>query len=288
MLICTICPFKTTIRSQFDQHIKIHRPSENKPSNNSTMNFLYCNVCSFKTLSQNDLQFHKNLHGSTGNIYKAPAMVMTPMSRCSSPCSTSSSGVFMSDMSRASSPSTSSYGSPQNSLSSKLYSCGICEFKTSNITELENHNLHTHSKPETNAPPDSNYFKPYCCNVCGFKTSDSASLGFHVKTHYEKDLCVGRELDCQFCHYRGKNKTELKAHYISIHSKDKLFKCYLCSYSTGYPDYLNNHIRSIHTGEKPFECKVCEFKSASKQGLYYHWKQSGHKIKYALKNLYFQ
>lgn len=241
---------------------------------------MFCNLCDFKSDSKNELEVHFKSHD--GLFKKEISMVENTESQTEFQCS--------------------------KSTELPLLGCCSCSFQTRLISVLEEHrNSHlkislsgikeevkpddTDSVDKKKSPsyPLPIVIRPLVCVVCDYKAKDQNDLDQHNSTiHYYRNLQTESEFPCLFCNYEGRTKTELKTHYYKIHSKDKLFKCHLCQFRTGFQDQLSSHIRSIHTGEKPFACKICEFKSASKQGLYYHWKQSGHKIKHAFRQFLHQ
>lgn len=253
---------------------------------------IYCNMCDFKADTKSELEAHLKSHEHIQMKEKVNAIVEN----------TESQKICPTDSQRSSSSEL------------PLIGCCSCSFQTSLISVLEEHrnghlklnNLLSDIKEDVKSVDFQNetdsvdkktspcypfpiMMRPLVCVVCDYKAKDQNDLDQHNSTiHYYRNLQTESEFPCLFCNYEGRTKTELKTHYYKIHSKDKLFKCHLCQFRTGFQDQLSSHIRSIHTGEKPFECKVCEFRSASKQGLYYHWKQSGHKIKHAFRQFLHQ
>ncbi|XP_008470338.1 zinc finger protein 60-like [Diaphorina citri] len=256
---------------------------------------IICNLCEFKTGTKCEIEEHFKTHESESHVDKR-SQKTEEVSNIENLEATEKT------------PTEQQHQHQQGGSSGELplLGCCSCSFQTPLISALEEHrnghlklnNLLAELKTEVKSvdshksdckKESQNYslpiiMRPLVCAVCDYKGKDQADFDNHNATiHYYRNLQTESEFPCLFCSYEGRTKTELKTHYYKVHSKDKLFKCHLCQFRTGFQDQLSSHIRSIHTGEKPFDCKVCEFRSASKQGLYYHWKQTGHKIKHAFR-----
>ncbi|XP_065561696.1 zinc finger protein 664-like isoform X2 [Artemia franciscana] len=78
---------------------------------------------------------------------------------------------------------------------------------------------------------------------------------------------------CRVCSQSYNNKTDLVAHNIFAHRKNRVeekpFECDICNKCFTHSSQLRRH-RKTHTGAKPFECDICKKTFTSKCNLSTH------------------
>ena len=182
------------------------------------------------------------------------------------------------------------------------YHCQICPYKSKDSSQLTVH-LRTH----TGDAPFSCQFKG--CSAT-FKTA--SDLTRHVRTHTGKsfrkfnfhfiDKIGEKPYKCDFCEYRVRIKSNLKAHvrvnhranevfkcsfqscdFVTIskselkeHNKDhgnfvvqEIFTCTICPFTTNSRPKLTSHMK-VHENRKPYKCTYCAYTSKSQAILSSH------------------
>ncbi|XP_028309002.1 zinc finger protein 335 isoform X2 [Gouania willdenowi] len=133
-------------------------------------------------------------------------------------------------------PSPSALGSP--SITSKRFSCRICNEFFNGRSDFENHKR---------AHLDANTFK---CPDCDFTSSSWAE----VKTHMEMHSYL-RPHKCPHCSFASKNKKDLRRHTMT-HTNEKPFSCKFCGQRFNrnghlkfHEDRLHNQVHAIRKGQ---------------------------------------
>ncbi|CAK1591783.1 unnamed protein product [Parnassius mnemosyne] len=135
-----------------------------------------------------------------------------------------------------------------------IFSCDICEFKTSQERYILAHRKAHVAK------------QVYCCNSCDYKCTDKGNFQRHMKKHTGE-----KPFSCNNCDYKSITKYELQKH-MKTHTGEKPFSCNICEYRCIKKSNLKYHIK-IHTGEKPFSCNNCDYKCTVKGNFQRHMKK---------------
>ena len=146
--------------------------------------------------------------------------------------------------------------------STKIYGCGDCKERFSELESLKAHRLiHSSEKPSKCGLCGKTFAKQipvnhyrtchayYECNNCGKTFSRQKQLNYH-KMNYQ-----GREhYTCKVCGKTFVHQKSLNHHNKVNHLDNGRYRCGDCG-RTFYKRYLKKHIK-IHTGGKPHRRKV--------------------------------
>ena len=183
------------------------------------------------------------------------------------------------------------------SMSSELFNCESCEYKSGTSLGLSIHfkNSHPNQKlykkcSRCDYASDSDYKlnlhekrclksdKLFKCEECGHKSGTPLALSLHIKNIHPDlifrcencDFITQKLSDfeshsrncaissCFICDFTSYKKSVMKTH-LELEHKLTNFDCDLCSYETKELTKLNTHIEAVHLGKKNFKCKLCDF-----------------------------
>ncbi|XP_022697207.1 uncharacterized protein LOC111265089 [Varroa jacobsoni] len=151
-----------------------------------------------------------------------------------------------------------------------LYTCTLCEYKTTSYYKLLNHNqIHSNQRN-------------YVCMICGKDFKQVGQLRNHMVIHKDKNAEEAKNLwyspkTCDLCQRTFSDTKCLKKHIETVHMKLKKFECTLCGYQAARRTMLKIHMRQ-HTGEKPYVCDSagCGYRTCDHNSLRRHrMKHSG-------------
>lgn len=149
----------------------------------------------------------------------------------------------------------------------ELYKCDQCNFKTPNLSLLNNMHVKIHQE-------DRNFI----CNVSGCEKAfkNSKQLKNHRRTHRlneAKQALLEKSKDglkivtesgaiiCVTCHKSFPNETALQMHAELHNNKDgKNYQCSKCSFITNDHNSFRRH-NSKHADYHPYKCKFCSYTS---------------------------
>ncbi|KAL1452157.1 hypothetical protein WDU94_006459 [Cyamophila willieti] len=129
-----------------------------------------------------------------------------------------------------------------------LKSCGICDFKTYGIMDLQKHIFQTHAEPLP-------------CDQCDVVCQTTKQLVKHKQHDHQVKALI-----CKFCSCYCNDKKEYDQHVSSHNDK---YKCSKCDFKTKYKRVVQEH-SFLHMNLKPYGCACCEFKSFRASNLVRH------------------
>lgn len=103
------------------------------------------------------------------------------------------------------------------------------------------------------------------CPYCPIKLASRATLGRHLRGHFERSMCP-------FCDRRYKNRIDLQLHVAREHNAIECspsFTCHICGKHFHRNENLTKHMRT-HSNDRPFECDVCHKTFGRKDKLKLH------------------
>ncbi|VEN41410.1 unnamed protein product [Callosobruchus maculatus] len=282
---CTICTFKTALKSAIDKHLLKH------PEVASDFKFItciHCNAtfkekrylykhvfrkhpdfrtsvtrklhecpkCSFKTVIKTDFNKHWLKHFKVASDFKLYTCIH---------CNATFKGKLSLD-----DHVVRKHPDFMSSVTSKLHNCTKCTFKTVKKLLLDNHVFRKH--PDIAAPVTC---KLYECTKCTFKTTVKGCFDRHLLNHPE--IASNFKLStCIHCNATFKLKMSLDHHVVRKHPEfissvtSKLHKCTKCTFKTVKKLLLDNHVFRKHPDIaapvtcKLYECTKCTFKTTVK------------------------
>ena len=157
----------------------------------------------------------------------------------------------------------------------KRFKCEWCYKAFASKSILHVHKINAHGQKDD---------RRISCSTCICNKIFKSITGFkwHLKTHEKPDKA--EVLKCDICEKNFPLKTELKAHYISLHGFKIEHKCDLCSNSYNRLPTLQRHKNDIHDkiDSNLRKCNICEktfTSSRSKERLKRHMKDVHSEVK---------
>lgn len=119
----------------------------------------------------------------------------------------------------------------------RLFECFMCKAKLKSFVDMRQH-LKQHNEAT-----------PFSCKVC--------SMHFSAE-QYERHLCHGESVQCDYCTESFRTTTSLLEHLESHTGHHKLFKCQDCSKIFPMVFLLDCHrARQHRVIERPYTCRIC-------------------------------
>ncbi|CAH1974856.1 unnamed protein product [Acanthoscelides obtectus] len=254
---CIYCAYKTTTANKFTRHMLKHPDFSTEVSSKIHQ----CAHCTYKTTFKSSLARHMLRHPGAKSTHK--------LSVCIHCNKTFINKQNLNDHIIKKHPEHIA------SVSSKIYECKYCAFKTMTKGYLTRH-MGKH-------PGAEGYALKTClhCNAAfkSRKTLDNHTVKKHPK-HIES--VSGTIYKCTHCTYKNTIKMYLNNHIIKTHPEyiasvsGKIHECIHCSYKTTFKRELDNHIIKTHpehiatVSSKIHKCPQCTYKTAVKRDLNSH------------------
>ena len=153
-----------------------------------------------------------------------------------------------------------------------IFTCKICDLKTSSRKRLLMHTKDMHAKEET-VPSSSKYIKMapgFRCNKCDYTAKSRKLLSIHQKGNCFK-------YKCSFCEFKTSGKSKYLDHKQKVHFKlietQFSFQCDECNKTFERNEYLTRHQQKEHNGEV-FRCNQCDYLSVVQINLKVHIKHA--------------
>nr|CAI5830849.1 unnamed protein product [Callosobruchus analis] len=322
---CKYCTYKTTRKSHFVKHSLVHPETvdSHKLSKCIHCNAIYkhkiglddhilrqhpeliasvsskmheCTHCAFKTVLKANLALHMLEHHETADRCK--------FSTCVHCNTTFIHKQALSDHILTKHPES------IGSVSSQIYECTLCAFRTVSKPDLDRHmvkhpetedrctfkacvhcnatfksktalNDHTLKKhPESIGSVSSKNI--YECTQCSFKTVKRSDLARHMLKHPEtanQSSISSKIHQCKYCTYKTTWKSHFARHMLAhpeTADSRKLSKCIRCNTEYKHKIGLDEHILRQHpeliasVSNKMHECTHCAFKTVFKDNLTVH------------------
>ncbi|XP_072744549.1 zinc finger X-chromosomal protein-like [Anoplolepis gracilipes] len=138
------------------------------------------------------------------------------------------------------------------------YICDICQLVFEQKSKILRHIMSKHS-----------FHRPFRCGVCGKSFKYKYDLKMHRLIHQKVDS--NSLYCCSECNYRGRTKSNLKAHYIRRHTDEYKFACEHCGKRFKIEWDLKFHL-GTHDGSSQHMCDICGRFYTSNYSLYKHRK----------------
>lgn len=144
----------------------------------------------------------------------------------------------------------------------KPFICNLCSFKTSRLSNLENHKSFKHGELELTV------------NDLGTLDLDPTSEREIYGEKFSIKLLTLGNVSMIKSEEKKSQKRNVSDEQNSRKRSTTLYryKCYACAYSCSRSDDMKKHIRK-HTGEKPFQCNKCLVRFTQSSSLKIHIKR---------------
>ncbi|VEN52845.1 unnamed protein product [Callosobruchus maculatus] len=291
---CTHCAFITVMKSHLTRHMSKH-PETADTSKFSTC--IHCNVtfkrkqslddhtlkkhpdsiasisskvyecmhCAYKTVMKASFDYHNvSKHHETADISK--------FSTCIHCNTTFRSKLYLDDHTVRKHPDS------IGSVSTKMYECTHCTFKTVKKTDFVRHKL---KHPET---ADTSKFST--CIHCNAALKSKRGLDEHtLRKHPDSIGSISTKIqECTHCAFKSVTKYQLSLHMLKHHPETadsyKFSTCAYCNAAFTNEQTLDEHTTKKHPDSfrtistKIYECTYCAFKTVQKAAF------AGHKLKH--------
>ena len=174
-------------------------------------------------------------------------------------------------------------------MTSKLYTCDLCDFDTTSRRKSYYHKRKVHecleyycdqcaySCTEPTSLKQHQKIKHemvrYPCKQCNYVATSTYTLKSHVKNIHER-----LPVPCDQCEFVAETMSILKNHKESKH-EDTIHSCPKCVYQTKIKSYMNGHMKAKHSDQMHY-CKICGYKTRTQTSLYRHKKSTHEGIRY--------
>lgn len=150
----------------------------------------------------------------------------------------------------------------------KLYSCGVCNYRTKWLSNLNSHEARKHNMRCRG--------NKHACNICKKLFSSENSFLTHIQEYHDGDMeqmrdnKVGKKrFRCMSCQQSFLSPIHCHLHIRRVHIRGRTLRkvnqlsaernlCKLCSYSSRFAKQLQNHMIRVHSGRR---CKSTNFHS---------------------------
>ena len=123
----------------------------------------------------------------------------------------------------------------------KKYFCDQCGKGFPTSTRLKGHDDSVHKGLMTSKCP-------YCKEIL-----QKQSLKYHIISKHEQE----RQIACDQCEQKFRDKYNLKKHVLLVHEGIKNYVCAICNKRFSRNGHLQLHLTTVHEGLKPHKCEVC-------------------------------
>nr|CAH7757025.1 unnamed protein product [Callosobruchus chinensis] len=159
---------------------------------------------------------------------------------------------------------------PETAHIGKLSKCLHCNSNFHSIRSLDDHMVKKH--PTFTSSIGS---KIHECTKCTYKTTIKAHFGNHIlKKHPDLSETVSSKIHkCTNCAYKTTNKSCFSAHLLKHSETDNKHKCTQCTANFSTKRGLANHVLKVHQNSdasvdsKIHGCPKCAYKSTFKKNL---------------------
>ncbi|VEN39093.1 unnamed protein product [Callosobruchus maculatus] len=275
---CKFCIYKTTVKSGFIKHMLKHgRTNSSYKFNNCNFSegLLSCYHCNYSADHKASLIAHMKVHTNEEHAHMDPENenIIDQPNSVTTKSSTINDKLFSKHRRSVTSKQlscegcdatfTSKHGLDQHTLkkhpqfissvTSKIYGCKICAYKTITKRLFDNH-MRKHSGEK---PPD----KLRGCIHCNARFASKRTMDDHVLRKHPKfiETVTSKIYECKFCIYKTTANSGFKKHmrkhgrtnskFNNCNFSEGLLSCYHCNYSTDRKRSLIDHIK-VHTNEK--------------------------------------
>ncbi|KAG5895332.1 hypothetical protein JTB14_003130 [Gonioctena quinquepunctata] len=209
---CSYCQYKSNYKKHMDTHVMAVHEKENA-------GMFYCGKCNYKTCRMDVLKRHSKIHEQFRQL---------KCEECSEEFNKRQplDGHILKHHSQIA-----------HTITSKIYSCDICGFKSvykSNLT------THKYQHDKENAPK-------FHCSQCEFSSNWKDSLRMHSLSHLD-----GNPYVCSECKKGFKRKDYLYSHILRGHKDNeqllrsissKIHSCSLCEYQCIRLSHMKTHLK---------------------------------------------
>ncbi|KAJ8917375.1 hypothetical protein NQ315_002399 [Exocentrus adspersus] len=113
------------------------------------------------------------------------------------------------------------------------YSCDLCPYLSTDTSCLRRHKRNVHPDKLEN---------DLACHLCVYRCSTM----YHYKKHMQKHEDNTSVLQCQFCSYSTRDRSNFRKH-VFIHNPRAL-ECEFCNYKSVSPYQMKIHLKKFHNG----------------------------------------
>ena len=243
---CDKCDFKTRYSFGIRRHLGNHEARLRSPAiskagtvfsgkrgqkGRSSKSLYCCSICSYKSSNQYHVERHELLHRCKRCGLEFDVLSKKRHHDC-----------FHGLKNRS--------GNSKHKGTQPLYSCTLCNFKTTFPHNLTRHNNSRHGR------------KKYSCGQCSFSSKAFVALHNHKKVHVLRPRQEGRIKQrkkrknlqkCASCSFRTYGNWEMKAH-VGLHTGVRPYKCLDCNIGFVNKSNLIRHRHTIHSNKKTKEC----------------------------------
>nr|CAH7755048.1 unnamed protein product [Callosobruchus chinensis] len=288
---CSHCPYKTTYKRNFNQHVWIHTSRTFSTCQHCTMTFrsrpsLYdhiirehpqfsasvnrkiyeCSYCNYKTINNFIFNEHTSIHTGDKLLLTCEHCEATFKKKQSldehivrkHPDFIASIARKILECPNCTFKSTSRFMLNEHLMqrSRQNSSCERCSATFKSKQSLYDHILKRHPDFSASVP-----YKHECPN-CDYKTSKKDAFERHLLQH-PKATDGSKVVSCHHCDTTYTSKERLGNHIIKEHPdllasfKGRIYECLYCTYKTAIKHYLTTHTR-MHCMDEVNVCKHCD------------------------------
>nr|CAI5866643.1 unnamed protein product [Callosobruchus analis] len=267
---CSHCGASFRETTTLDEHIIRKHPNY---MSSVTRRLHECTKCTFKTVRKCSLDKHLLKHPEIASNFKPKICIH---------CNATFKGKMSLD-----DHVVRKHPVSISSVTSKLYECTKCTFKTTVKSSFDKHvhdnkNSVSNDTKKNHANASNRTAKVRSCSHCDASFRDRKALDGHVlKTHPNFISSITRKTYiCRECDYKTFKKDNMNRH-MSVHLKteEKLIRCIHCDATFLGKLNLDRHIIIKHPDfmssitSKLYECTKCPFKTVRKDSLNRHLRE---------------